>query len=57
MRIIDICCMITGMLGLCFLILALWLACEIVGRDLAGAAPEDPYRSDRWRRGEREPDR
>ena len=38
--------------GLCLLILALWLASEIAGRDLLSPAPKDPYRLDRWRRGE-----
>ncbi len=50
---------ITGMtylLGLCFLILALWLASEIAARDLAGPEPKDPYRLDRWREGEGDPD-
>ena len=50
---------ITGMmylLSLCVLILILWLASEIVARDLAGPAPEDPYRLDRWRNGEGDPD-
>ncbi len=39
------------MLGLCLVILALWLACELCGRDLAGAqsTPPDPYRLDRFR--------
>jgi len=44
------------LLSLCVLILALWLASEIVARDLAGPAPEDPYRLDRWRNGEGDPD-
>ncbi len=51
---------ITGMsdlLGLCFLILALWLASEIVARDLSAPPPKDPYRLDRWRKGEGDPDR
>ena len=43
--------------GLCLLILALWLASEIAGRDLSSPAPKDPYRLDRWRRGEGDPDR
>ncbi len=50
---------ITGMsnlLGLCFLILALWLASELAARDLSGPAPKDPYRLDRWRNGEGDPD-
>ena len=42
--------------GLCLLILALWLASEIVARDLSAPAPKDPYRLDRWRKGERDPD-
>ena len=42
--------------GLCFLILALWLASEIVARDLSSPAPKDPYRLDRWRKGEEAPD-
>ena len=45
------------LLGLIFMILALWLASEIVGRDLSSPAPEDPYRLDRWRTGEGDPDR
>ncbi len=52
--------MIIGMsdlLGLCFLILALWLASEIVARDLSAPPPKDPYRLDRWRKGEGDPDR
>ncbi len=52
-------CTITGMtdlIGLCLMILALWLACEIVSRDLANPAPKDPYRLDRWRNGEGNPD-
>ena len=52
-------CTITGMtylLGLCFLILGLWLASEIVGRDVSRPAPKDPYRLDRWRKGEGDPD-
>ena len=48
-------CTIAVMLGLCLLILALWLASEIVSRDLSSAAPTDPYRLDRWRKGERNP--
>ncbi len=51
--------MITGMsylFGLILLILALWLASEIVARDLSGPAPKDPYRLDRWRQGEGDPD-
>ncbi|HEX9768119.1 MAG TPA: hypothetical protein VGA50_03005 [Kiloniellales bacterium] len=40
------------MLGLIFLLLALWLACEICGRDLASPPPPDPYRADRWRNGD-----
>ncbi len=50
--------MIAGMsylFGLILLILALWLASEIVARDLSGPAPKDPYRLDRWRQGEGEP--
>ena len=50
---------ITGMtylLGFCFLILALWLASELAARDLSGPAPKDPYRLDRWRNGEGDPD-
>ncbi len=46
----------TYLLGLCFLILALWLASEIAARDLSGPAPKDPYRLDRWRHGEGDPD-
>ena len=40
------------MIGLVLVILALWLACEICARDLAGPKPKDPYRLDRWRNGE-----
>ena len=47
----------TSLLGLIFMILALWLASEIAGRDLASPAPDDPYRLDRWRKGEGDPDR
>jgi hypothetical protein len=50
---------ITGMMylsSLCVLILVLWLASEIVARDLSSPAPEDPYRLDRWRKGEGDPD-
>jgi len=41
------------MIGLGLVILALWLACEICGRDLEEARnpPPDPYRLDRWKRG------
>ena len=46
----------TYLFGLCLLILALWLASEIAGRDLASPAPKDPYRLDRWRKGEGDPD-
>lgn len=46
----------TDLIGLCLMILALWLACEIVSRDLASPAPKDPYRLDRWRNGEGDPD-
>jgi hypothetical protein len=42
---------------LSLLISALWLACEIVSRDLASPAPKDPYRLDRWCNGEGDPDR
>ena len=52
-------CTITGMtylVELCLLILALWLASEIVARDLSAPAPKDPYRLDRWRNGEGDPD-
>ena len=42
--------------GLSLLILALWLASEIVARDLSSPAPKDPYRLDRWRQGEGDPD-
>ena len=41
--------------GFCLLILALWLASEIVARDLSSPAPKDPYRLDRWRKGEGDP--
>ncbi len=50
---------ITGMtylFQLCLLISALWLASEIVARDLSRPAPKDPYRLDRWREGEGDPD-
>ena len=47
----------TYLYGLCLLILALWLASEIAGRDLSSPAPKNPYRLDRWRRGEGDPDR
>ena len=47
----------TYLFGFCLLILALWLASEIAGRDLSSPAPKDPYRLDRWRRGEGDPDR
>ena len=40
------------MLGLCLVVLALWLACEICARDLAQGEPPDPYRFERWRGGE-----
>ena len=53
-------CTITAMtylFGLCLLILALWLASEIAGRDMSSPAPKDPYRLDRLRRGEGDPDR
>jgi hypothetical protein len=40
------------MIGLILLLLALWLACEICGHDLASPPPDDPYRADRWRNGE-----
>ncbi len=52
-------CTISGMtylIELCLLILALWLASEIVARDLSAPAPKDPYRLDRWRKGEADPD-
>ena len=52
-------CIITGMtylLGLSLLILALWLASEIAARDLASPTPKDPYRLDRWRQGEGDPE-
>ena len=42
--------------SLCLLILALWLASEIVAGDLSSPAPKDPYRLDRWRKGEGDPD-
>ena len=42
--------------GLSLLILALWLASEIVARDLSSPPPKDPYRLDRWRKGEGNPD-
>ena len=40
------------MLGLTLVLLALWLACEICGRDIASPPPPDPYRKDRWRSGD-----
>ena len=40
------------MTGLCIVILALWLACEICARDLAQSEAPDPFRLDRWRKGE-----
>ncbi len=52
-------CIIMGMtylFGLSLLILALWLASEIAARDLASPTPKDPYRLDRWREGEGDPD-
>ncbi len=57
MRLVTFWYTFTDMLGLCLLILALWLASEIVGRDLSSVAPDDPYRLDRWRKGEGGPDR
>ena len=43
------------MLGLTFVVLALWLACEICGRDVAQSRtpPPDSYRLARWRDGEK----
>jgi hypothetical protein len=38
--------------GLLFVLLALWLACEICGHDLRQPPPPDPYRAERWRDGE-----
>ncbi len=52
-------CILTGMtylLGLCILILGLWLASEIVSRDLSSPVPKGPFRLDRWRKGEGDPD-
>ena len=46
----------TYLFSLCLLILALWLASEIVGRDLSSPPPKDPYRLDSWRKGEEAPD-
>ena len=46
----------TYLFGLGFMILGLWLASEIAGRDLSSPAPMDPYRLDRWRKGEGDPD-
>ncbi len=46
----------TPLLSLCLLILALWLASEIAGRDLSAPPAKDPYRLDRWRKGEGDPD-
>ena len=40
------------MLGLVFLLLALWLAFEICAFDLRQPPPPDPYRLERWRGGE-----
>lgn len=40
------------MIGLILLLLALWLASEICGRDLASPSPADPYRLERWRNGD-----
>jgi len=34
----------------------LWLASEIAGKDLSSPASKDPYRLDRWRKGEGDPD-
>ena len=42
----------TNLISLCLLILALWIASEIVGWDLSSPAPKDPYRMDRWRKEE-----
>lgn len=39
------------MTGLLFVLLALWLACEICGHDLRQPPPPDPYRAERWRDG------
>ena len=41
------------MTGLALVILALWLACEICSRDYNQPEPPDPYRLDRWRKGEK----
>jgi len=38
--------------GFCLLILALWLASEIVARDLSSPAPKDPYRLDHLNRAD-----
>ena len=46
----------TDLLGLYLMILALWLASELAARDMSGPAPKDPYRLDRWRNGEGDPD-
>ena len=46
----------TPLLSLCLMFLALWLASEIVSKDLSSPAPKDPYRLDRWRKGEADPD-
>ena len=46
----------TYLFSWCLLILALWLASEIAHRDLSGPVPKDPYRLDRWRKGEEAPD-
>jgi len=45
-----------ALLSLGVLILILWLASEIVARDLSSPASKDPYRLDRWRNGEGDPD-
>ncbi len=46
----------TYLYGLCLLILALWLASEIVANDLSSPDPNDNYRLERWRKGEVYPD-
>ncbi len=44
------------LLSLCVFLLILWLASAIVAKDLSSVAPKDPYRLDRWRNGEGDPD-
>jgi len=44
----------SNLFGLTLLILALWLASEICAHDMRQPRPKDPFRLDRWRRGENE---